>query len=244
MILALDTATRRASVALCRAHGDEQDQRESGVAVLAEAAREVTTHSEGLLALIDGVLREAGVSVGEVDAVCCGRGPGSFTGLRIGMATAKGLCLAGGLPILGVSSLWALYAGVRHLPVAAGGTVAALLDARRGELYIALFREGAPVGEERVVTPAAAVERLRGLGPVLLCGDGALTYQDLLLGDLGHEAVLAPAGQHHVEARHLAAGAAERLARGETDDLTDLVPTYIRPTDARLPKVPQDRRVP
>lgn len=98
-ILALDTATRRATVAVSR-----------GQTILAEANRDVTTHSEGLIFLIEEALGAAELNIQDIDAVACGRGPGSFTGLRIGMATAKGLCFAAKKPLVTVSSLYALAA--------------------------------------------------------------------------------------------------------------------------------------
>lgn len=103
-LLALDTSTRSATVALTI--GDE---------IAAERQREVTTHSEGLLALIDDVLRDGGVPVGDLDGIVCGSGPGSFTGLRIGMATAKGLCFATGKRLYCVESMTALALGARDL---------------------------------------------------------------------------------------------------------------------------------
>ncbi len=100
-ILALDTATRHASVALCE---DRQ--------LVAESEQEVTTHSERLLSLVDDVLHRGGLTLSDLDGVVCGQGPGSFTGLRIGLSTAKGLCLATGKPLVCLSSLLPLAAAV------------------------------------------------------------------------------------------------------------------------------------
>lgn len=231
LLLALDTATRRASVALCR-----------GATLLAEGAREVTTHSEGLMPLIDEILTRAAVAPRELDALVCGRGPGSFTGLRIGMATAKGLCLAADLPLVCVSSLLPLALAVRE---ARGGEplVLTLLDARRGEVYGARYRGAVLEGEERVLPPGEVALLAAGDEPLLLAGDGALAHRDALLEALGPLAALAPEGCHQIEARHLCPEGVRRLAAGQTDDLGRAVPVYIRPSDAKLPAIPQDRRM-
>ncbi len=223
-LLALDTATRHATVAV--AHG---------AGCVCEAEREVTTHSEGLLALVDEALGAAGLSVRELDAVICGRGPGSFTGLRIGLATAKGLCLAIGRPLLCLSSLLPLGAAAAAA-AGPGGLVAAVLDARRGEVFTSLYRDGLALGPERVLRPEELAAELGRLGePVTLAGDGALLYRELLLGAPGGPARLAPEACHAIHARHLLEAARPRLAAGEADDLAAAVPLYIRGADARLP---------
>jgi tRNA threonylcarbamoyladenosine biosynthesis protein TsaB len=230
LLLAMDTATRRASVALCR--GEE---------LLGEDIQEVTTHSEGLIALIDRVLRSAGHTVHEVEAVVCGRGPGSFTGLRIGLATAKGLCLAAGKPLVCVSSLLPLALAAAET-TAEESSIVALLDARRGEVYAGLFCGGEPRGEEVVCRPENLADWLPPEGPLLLVGDGALAYRGELGALLGDRATLAPGACHVIEARHLARAAWPRLAASDLEDVHRAAPRYIRPSDARLPATPQTRR--
>jgi tRNA threonylcarbamoyladenosine biosynthesis protein TsaB len=228
-LLALDTATRRASVAVCR-----------GETLLAEGSREVTTHSEQLLPLIDEVLQRAGLRPAQLDGVVCGRGPGSFTGLRIGMATAKGLCFASGKPLVALSSLLplALAAGAR---VDDGRLVVAILDARRQEVYCGLYRGGSLLGEEVVLRPESLAEWLPDDEDLVLAGDGAVLYGELLLSTMEGRVSLAPEGCHQIDARFLAWAAASRFAAGEHDDLRGIVPLYIRSSDARLPKTPQAR---
>jgi tRNA threonylcarbamoyladenosine biosynthesis protein TsaB len=226
-LLALDTATRHASVAVGR-----------GAELLVERDREVTTHSEGLLSLIDEALGAAGLRVADLDAVVCGRGPGSFTGLRIGLATAKGLCLAAGKPLLCLSSLLPLGRVAAEV-APAGRLCAAVLDARRQEVYFGLFRDGELLGPEGLCSPGALAAALLSRGePVLLAGAGALLYQELLLAPGGAEGPLtiAPEPCHAIRARYLLEAAAPRLERGESDDLAAVVPLYIRPSDARLPE--------
>ncbi len=226
-LLALDTATRQATVAVTR-----------GETLLAAAGRQVTTHSEGLLILVKEVLEEVSLEVRALDGVVCGRGPGSFTGLRIGLATAKGLCLAADLPLLCVSSLLPLGRGAWRWLLAEERDpdllVAAVLDARRKEVFCGLYRQGQEVEPEAVLSPEGAAELLAARGePILLCGDGAELYRDLLPGEL------APEQLHQIHAEHLAFAALPRLAAGDTDDLHEAVPKYIRASDAKLPKIPQ-----
>jgi tRNA threonylcarbamoyladenosine biosynthesis protein TsaB len=216
-ILALDTATLMAGVAVFRA----DDGR-----VLAERRRVVTTHSEALLQLVDEALREAAVEPRALDAIVCGAGPGSFTGLRIGLATAKGLCFALGRPLVMVSSLEALAAR------APDGRACAVIDAHKGEVYAGLFavERGVPraLGEERVLAPAALADELRS-GGLVLVGDGVLRYRELFAAPLDEDGAPRPAD--------VARLGALRLAAGERSDLALAAPKYIRPSEAERMKM-------
>lgn len=221
-LLALDTSTLTAGVAA------GEDGR-----VLAERRRVVTTHSEALLALVDEVLAEAGLAVRDLDGVVCGAGPGSFTGLRIGLATAKGLCFAVGKPLALVSSLAALAA---RAP--AGRPVCAVLDAHKGEVYAGVFTVEAgrprPLGEEQVLPPgrlAAQLEPLAAGGGLVLVGDGVQKYPELLLP--GATRLDDEGGPRPGDLLRLGF---ERLARGEHDPLETAGPRYIRPSEAELVK--------
>ena len=213
ILLAVDTATLHAGAALWR------DGR-----VVAERQRTVTTHSEALLAMIDEVFVDGSLAPADLDAVACGAGPGSFTGLRIGLATCKGLCFALRKPIVMISSLAALAAR------APDGRVCATLDAFKGEVYAGFFdvRAGVPTrdGQERVLAPATLLPALDGIDAVV--GSGALKYRELAARLLDEEAGPRPAD--------VARLAAERVARGEFDDLSTAAPAYIRPSEAELVK--------
>jgi len=214
-ILSLDTATLLSGVAVCR-----------DGAALSIRQRMVTTHSESLLAMVDECCAEAGVRPADVDAVACGAGPGSFTGLRIGLATAKGLCFALGKPLVMVSSLAALAAR------APDGRVCATIDAFKGEVYAAVYdvASGAPalVGEERVLPPERLVPELDGVAFVV--GSGAAKYPALAVGRTLLDAEPGP------RAADVARLAAARFSRGESDDLSTATPAYIRPSEAELVK--------
>ncbi len=223
-LLALDTATRHATVALLDGEA------------LREREREVTTHSEGLLSLVDELLAEAGLAVAALDAIVCGLGPGSFTGLRIGLATAKGLCLAARRPLVGLSSLQPLAAAVAEAFPREQRLCCAVLDARRGEVFVARYRDGSALEPERLCRPETlAAELAAETEPILLAGDGALLYRELLARG---PASLAPEGCHPIHARYLAHAARARVEAGSFDELASLVPRYLRASDARLPEVP------
>ncbi len=210
-VLAIDTATLAASIAIV-----------DGDRVLVQIAHDVSGRTSDLLVPIDRACTEAGLAPGALDAIAIGGGPGSFTGLRIGMATAKGIAFAIGRPLWLVSSLAAL-AGVHR----AAGTVAAVLDARKGEVYAACFRivDGVPVvvTEAAVMAPAA----LAGFaaGATAFYGDALAAYPEAL-------AALVPAWHagtpSAVEVARLA------LAGDRTDILVAGAPMYIRKSEAEV----------
>lgn len=217
MLLAIDTSTLLSGVCLWR------DGR-----VLCERRRVVTTHSEHLLTMIDECFVDAGVAPPAIDAVACGAGPGSFTGLRIGLATAKGLCFALQKPLVMISSLAALAAR------APDGRVCAALDAFKGEVYAAVFTVAAGVpareGDEAVLAPASLVEKLAAAPVDVVVGSGVAKYPALA----GCARLLdEEAGPRPSDVARLAAA---RAARGDYDDLAAAAPVYIRPSEAELVK--------
>jgi tRNA threonylcarbamoyladenosine biosynthesis protein TsaB len=217
-LLAIDTSTLLAGAAVL-----------DGANELASGRRKVTTHSEALLALIDETLRAAGIVVRDLDGVVCAAGPGSFTGLRIGMATAKGLCWATGKPLALVSSLATLAARAPE-----GSRVCAVLDAYKCEVYAGRFAiEGGvpqPIGDEVAIAPAAlAAELAAAATPWLMVGEGVLRYRELIVEGawlLDDDGSPRPADLGRLGARLLDAGQAA--------DLAAAAPTYIRPSEAEL----------
>lgn len=219
-LLALDTSTLDASVALT---AEEE--------VLAEATRRVTTHSEGLLQLVDDVLRAGQCALDDVDALVCGSGPGSFTGVRIGLATVKGLCFATGKPVVCICSLDALGMAAM-LEVGPSRHALALLDARRGQLYGRPYLAGRPTDEPFVATPQQVAQRLRELPQPLLLGDGALSYESQLQALLP-QIELPAADKHQIRAGLLARAAVEVVRSGDFTPTDQAVPIYLRPPDIR-----------
>jgi tRNA threonylcarbamoyladenosine biosynthesis protein TsaB len=166
LILALDSATPVLSLALFDTEGGR---------VLAERAEEPPqSHSVALPGAIIGLLSEIGATLADLRGIAVGIGPGSFTGLRVGLATAKGLCYAKGIPLVGVSSLKAM-AGSATSRTSPGTLLVPCLYARKSEVYAGFYRAGGlePVFEEAALTPEALALRVSGLGerPILF-GNG------------------------------------------------------------------------
>lgn len=212
----------------------------SGVAIATEARllSEVTaarlTHSETLQAHVAMALEMAGVSKSEVEAVAVSLGPGSFTGLRIGLAAGKGMAYAWGVPLVGVPTLAALAA---QFPVP-GAQVAALMDAQKGNAYMALYewREEGPVEVLPVtVCPLAEVLAKCGAveGPVILTGDVA---QKRLAqrGDLPANVCLAPSDMIMPRAAAVARLGLRELVAGRTGSVMDMAPVYVRRSEAEV----------
>ncbi len=183
LTLALDSSTATLSLAIVE-WGD-------GAKVLAEATPDDGgRHGEALPGAIDRLLAGAGLSLSDLDGCAVGLGPGSFTGLRVGLATLKGLCYARRLPLAGVSSLRALAAGAAA--AAAGDVVfCPLLDARRGEVYAGLFRGPAaePLVPEVALPPSAIEGWLAATGlRARVLGEGLHAYRAALAAPLGDAA--------------------------------------------------------
>jgi tRNA threonylcarbamoyladenosine biosynthesis protein TsaB len=182
-------------------------------------------HATGLLVEVERCADAAG-GWEAVDLVAVGLGPGSFTGLRVGIATAKGLRLSLGLAARGVSTLDALGAGIGE--AGATGERLAVLDGYRGEVFVALFdAEGTTLWEPTVMGPEALAERLTQLSmPPSVGGSGAIRFRDKLEGAGGIRIPDDADPVHKVAARHICALA----AAGKGSD--SLEPIYLRPPDA------------
>ncbi len=234
-VLALDTATLTASAAVVRlAPGLAPD-------VLAAADAETGSRSERLMPLIVDIMTRAGTAIADVDAIAVGAGPGSFTGLRVGLATAKGLAFAVGKPLWLVSSLAALAWSMRD---AAGALWVPVLDARRGELYAGFYRgdaDGVPraVAPERVLPPgelAAAIAAALGDGAAGDDGGGVAIAGDALVVHAAALAALPPSVRRHGgRTTPSAVGVAVLAAAGDrADGLALGAPAYLRPSEAEV----------
>jgi tRNA threonylcarbamoyladenosine biosynthesis protein TsaB len=241
-LVVIDTATLQASVAVV---AGAPTGLAPPVRVLGRAAAAVTTHSEALLGLVDEALRQAGLNPGAVDAVGCGAGPGSFTGLRIGLCTAKGLCFATGRPLVMASSLRALALGAASAiagtpggtgSAAAGALVGAVLDAKKGEIYCGFYRGATaePVSDEVAIPPAAFAAHAATVAagaPLLLCGSGVCAYAAEVAAVPGAQLLDSPLSPDAVEVGRLCL---ERLGTSGPMDLASAAPTYVRPSEAEV----------
>ena len=221
-ILAVDSSTLAGSVALC----------EVEILVVESLLNVRSTHSENLLGQIETLLAAAGWALDDLDLLAAVTGPGSFTGLRIGIATVKGLAQVLERPVVGVSSLQTL---AMNAPLASV-PVCAFLDARKKEVYTQLFdcQNGLPqpLGPARVVPPAAALEALKG--EVLFVGSGVAAYRTQIEELMGERALLPPEFAHQVRASQAAWLTLQCWPQGLTLPAGELLPTYIRPSDAEL----------
>ena len=193
--------------------------------------REERSHARSLTQLVERVLADAGLGIADVEALAVSIGPGSFTGLRVGLALAKGIAFAGGLPIAPVPTLEALAWAAEAAP---GEAICAALDARKKEVYAALFTM-TPEGPRRdtpdeALAPMALAARLpRGC---VLVGDGGDVYGEVL----GKHAVLRPFATHHPRGGIVARLGWQRLRAGAAEPIGPLEPVYVRPPDAELPR--------
>jgi tRNA threonylcarbamoyladenosine biosynthesis protein TsaB len=214
-VLALDTSTLAGGVALVE-----------GNRTIAESLLDIRlTHSERLMPAVDQLLREAGWGPHDLEGVAVAVGPGSFTGLRIGVSAAKGLALALSIPVAVVPTLDALAAA---LPFAEW-PVCPVLVARRDEVYASLYRwDGTTMQREwdyLALPPRAVGERLQER--VILTGDGAGEIASPL-------AVLAPRWRWTPSAAIVGHLGAQRLRAGASVGAAELVPLYVRPSQAEL----------
>ena len=199
--------------------------------VLSEfTAQNRNTHSVNLMPMTEAVLNAAGKSIGEMDAIAAVTGPGSFTGVRIGVATAKGLAHGAGIPCIPVDALEALNASAGDFD----GVVCPIQDARAGQVYGAAFRNGERLMADEPLKLEDYLQKILTMGDrFLFLGDGMPVHRDRIRENLGGKAVFAPA--HLCYLRPSAAGVL--AMRGETrTDYLNLQATYLRPPNAQKNK--------
>lgn len=243
IVLALDTATASTSVALC-----ELDDSPAAASAPVRPRRVVEhrddpphkrpAHARVLLELVDRVLTDAGVGLRQVQRLAVGTGPGTFTGLRIGVATAQGLALSAGVPLVGVSSLRALAFGAREEAAELGAErICAVIDARRGEVFAGLWRVEDRMAEHPcaapvAIAPGSLAQMLAGGPPTLAVGDGALAFAAQL------EDAVSLAGDPALH-RVSAVWHCRQAVTGGPPSAT-VLPEYVRLPDAELAR-PQSR---
>ena len=221
-ILAVDTATQACSVAV----------ENNGVVAVEVTLVSKTTHSRHLMELIDKALSLSGIKLSDLEAYAVTAGPGSFTGLRIGLSVIKGLCSVTGGSVVGVSSLDALAYGI---PWPAFNVVV-MIDARKGEVYTASYRSEGGVlhkaSEDEALEPEKLLARVSE--KTIFIGSGSVTYRDLITAKVGDNALFQVESGNNIKASTVAALARKRLERGDGDNLSSLVPFYLRRSDAEI----------
>ena len=236
-ILGLDTATSTASVALIdngRIIFDEltassqPTNRVSGLSVTGN-------HAQVVLPLIRSVLEKAGVAIADLAGFAVSIGPGSFTGLRIGLSTIKGLSYGSAVPVLGFSTLLANAARVENFD----GLICSFLDARKNQVYAALFRrqgnELSRLSDDRLTDPDAVTTKIKAIDPSLPClfiGDGTRAYGKSVLESLGNRVSLSSGDALPSIAAALARFAENECARSSDHPSSSLAPVYLRLPEA------------
>ena len=213
-ILSIETSTSICSVAI----------HEQGELLALAEIKEPGAHAEKLLLLVDELFEKAGLSFGDLDAVAVSQGPGSYTGLRIGVSTAKGIAYALEIPLIGINTLQAMAASQS---VAPGDYVVAVLDARRKEVYTQTFgdslQELSPI--EAVVLEEGVFASILEKGRVYFVGDGVEKVKEevksanaLFIADLAIS----------LSAKNMGVLASEKYVRKEWEDLAYFVPNYLK----------------
>lgn len=222
LILHIETSSRLCSVALSR--GDQPlASLDSGV---------VNDHSATLAPMISQVLEQIGSRVTDLEAIAVSIGPGSYTGLRVGLSTAKGMCFALGCPLISVDTLQSLaWSAMAVEPDNSYNIYVSVLDARRQDAYMSVFRrDGTRLEESRflTVTPGC-LDYLSGKGNILICGEGTDKWEQLT----GLPGISTRPMECH--ALHLISSATTAYRAGEFAELTSVVPAYLKPPNITIP---------
>lgn len=222
-ILAIETATIAGSAAVV---DDEKG-------LIGEVRVDIrVAHAERLMPSIQWLLDFSQTPVKDIDAFAVSIGPGSFTGLRIGLSTAKGLSYAAKKPLVAVRTLDAF---ARTIPYCAY-TICPMLDARRNEVYAAMYkweeRQCVKIMQETAINPEELLKMINV--PVVIMGDGAKSYRELITATLKDNAIYAPLSNMTPSASAVGEIAIEQIKQGITTDPVSLTPYYIRKSEAEL----------
>ena len=232
LILAFETSAKACSAAL-----------HDGQKLLGESYQNTgLTHSQTLMTMAEDLMKTCGRSVQDIPPLAVAAGPGSFTGVRIGVAAAKGLAWGAELPVFGVSTLESMALSLG----AFDGHVCACMDARRSQVYNAIFlADGGTlerVSDDRAISLAELKEELEHIdGPIYLVGDGAELTHRTLSGELDN-LILPPEHRRQQRASGVALAALEAIGRGETGDGASLQPNYLRLSQAERERLEKQNK--
>jgi len=223
LILAIDTSTRTASISLLK--NDE---------ILSEIFLNLgVNHSIVLLPALYDLCRLSCIETSSIDLFVCTIGPGSFTGLRVGASTLKGIALATGKPVVGVSTLDALAFNL----IGSNMLICPILDAKKNQVYTALYRTGhdnvlEKIGNEKVTD---IEEFLQSIGEeTIFVGDGAIKYAGLICGILPGRSYFTSTCNHYVRAAAVGLLGKKKHSEGDALDLITFTPVYLRPSEAEM----------
>ena len=241
LILSLETATLTGSIALVDASLPKDDS-SPAIRIIAEFLLNIqSTHSERLMPAIHNLLAEAALKIRDIQGIALGLGPGSFTGLRIGVSTVKGLAYALKIPVVGVSTLEALANNAPYC----SSTICPVLDARKKEVYAALFHgDGSGKvtrkSEDWVLSPEELCRRITE--KTLFLGNGIEGYAEVLRKNLGALASFAPSELSLPRAVNVARLSLPEFQKGQTLDLFSFTPIYVRRSEAEIHYEAKEKR--
>jgi tRNA threonylcarbamoyladenosine biosynthesis protein TsaB len=222
IILAFDTATKIGSVAITY-----EDQ-----LIISCTKKSNISYSKRLLSSIELTLKQASLTLEDMSGFGVTIGPGSFTGLRIGLSIAKGLAYATGKPLVGVSTLEAMAFGLPFVPY----LICPVIDARKGEVYAGFYKNQGQTllktSPEMVLSPRDLCQYINE--PVLFLGDGIEVYRDFFKQGLKDEAFFVAEGRRGPVGACVALLAFEKMKEGQTEDIGSIKPRYIRRSEAEI----------
>lgn len=223
IVLGIDTATPKAGIAVVR----------SGRTLASLFTDGDKTHSETLLASLVSLIDKVGITLGEIDLLALGLGPGAFTALRVGVTTVKALSYSLAVPVVGISTLDVLAKGVLGYEGGYKGLVAPVIDARKGEVYTALFRANGKGGIERVgdylnLTPEELFNSIES--DILVLGNGVSVLGENFKGNIR----VAPKEFWDPDPSVLSFMAIDKFMESGGDDPSGIKPLYVRRSDAEM----------
>ncbi len=223
-VLGIETSTYSGSVAIL-----------DGDTILGEIFLNVgPSHSEKLLPMVDWLLGAAGLKRNDIEGIAVSNGPGSFTSLRVGISTAKGIAFSLGIPIVGVSSLEVLSRNLLYTPY----LTCTVVDARRQQVYAAFFRcigdKPVRLKEDCVVSPVELVEMIRE--ETVFVGNGALLYRDLIEKSLGDHAMFCSSSFNFPRASQCAQIAMSKISTDNKGGISQFSPQYLSKANAGISK--------
>lgn len=222
LVLGIETSADLGGVALADDEG----------VIAEELTKRRLNHSEELVKLIDTALKDLQSGLDDLNGVAVSIGPGSFTGLRVGLATAKGLCLSKGLPLMGIPSLDALASMCPESTL----PVHAIIDAKRGEVYWSSYRYQSGMqtrtGEYLALAPQDLVERISE--ETILIGSGVDAFRDFIVENGKGLAKFVAPNPQSPSPSVIAVLGLQKLKADQTEEIESLEPIYIRPSDAEF----------